>query len=195
MEHSEQRALAEFYQRHPEILNCVANTNALVAYHAGDDITLQSLEESASFVSLSRQSQRSKATFPSYCRENRISDCEANLRLYLAHDDGGYASATPAELAEWRNQAIGDYNAALKTALPSELRAEVRSQAQQRRVAEVQELADQRLAEITKRDAAIGYPALPAHINAAYIKAAAPDTIRLLIRKYGNAQIDLRLRG
>jgi G:T/U-mismatch repair DNA glycosylase len=200
MNHEEQKAFAEFYRAHPEIANCEANTHALYKYHNGDEITLESLEDSAPRLSLAKAGKRQ--SFDEFRREHQVSDCEANRQLYGSgfDDPAVFAPMSPAELDQARSEAIEEYNEGLRNASALELRQIAQQEAADRRAAAVQAEADRHLKAAQARDAAYGFPPLPetwqgSKLDAYFIKTCSADTQKLLQRRFGSAALDRRLHG
>jgi hypothetical protein len=118
--------------------------------------------------------------------------------------DSGAVRLTPAtssEIQEWR-QELAEQRADYLThhASPAELRAAANQESEQRRLAAAQQQADQQLEAAIVRDSVMGFPPLPEDwrgqkLDATFIKMCDVATHKLLLKRFGSAQLDMRLRG
>jgi hypothetical protein len=203
--HEEHQAFTEFYRLHPE-LDCEANTSLLYQYLNGDEVTVQTLEEGASRLSLARQEKsQSRQSFEAFRREHRLSNCLANKQLYTISDDPSeFAPASQDELAEWRAEAVAQYNTSLLNSGPLELKGIAKVENEQRRADFQRAEIQGRITEQEKRDKAIGFDPIPSHnsegqaIDRAFLLRLADSDIkryRLFCTRYGSANITARLNG
>jgi hypothetical protein len=99
------------------------------------------------------------------------------------------------ELENWAAQDIETHNEALLKANPEDLRALVRQEAEQRRIQDQQQQANESFEATKQRDEVMGYPSLPSDITKEQIRNASTDKLKLLIKKYGNANVTARIQG
>jgi hypothetical protein len=102
---------------------------------------------------------------------------------------------TTQELQDWASQDIDAHNEALLKANPEDLRALVRQEAEQRRIQDQQQQANESFEATKQRDEVMGYPSLPSDITKEQIRNASTDKLKLLIKKYGNANVTARIQG
>jgi hypothetical protein len=109
--------------------------------------------------------------------------------------------ATPSEVQQWRQElAEQRQDWLVNQASPAELREAANRESEQRRAAAVQQQADQQLEAAVVRDSVMGFPPLPEDwrgqkLDADFIKMCDVATHKLLLKRFGSAQLDLRLRG
>ena len=169
-----------------------------------------------------RKEQQARAVFPEVCRKNRVAPIEANFKLLLEADllnsefeateaiSSNAVTLAPAsseQIAAWQAEegvaAIEQHNTELLRLAdldPEQLRQRVRQEAEHTRVATAQAEADNALAAAQARDAHVGFPQLPdvwqGHpLDAAFIRNCDATTNRLLIKRFGAAQITARLQA
>jgi hypothetical protein len=141
--------------------------------------------------------QERRAEFARICRQNNLSECNANEKL---HKSGigieHWAGASPTEEAAYAEQAASRRNKWLRTeASPLELRAEARYETLAQVAASQQAQADASLQAQKQRDQYLGYKPLPAHIDRNSLIKASKDQLRLWSRLYGQFQLNTALRG
>jgi hypothetical protein len=165
-----------------------------------------------------RQEKQDRETFRQACREYNISNIEANFslirhtlgpnfnlyRVGLAVTSGavGVAGATEQEQEQWRQEAIEAHNLRLLTADLPTLRKLAREAGARGPVAP--QLDETQRVRQAERADGITYPPLPEEfrdgnnreevLDASFIKKCSKETLRLLIKRYGSAQITEALR-
>jgi DNA-binding transcriptional MerR regulator len=122
------------------------------------------------------------------------------IREMLAGNGAMLSPPTQQELDQWNSAAIEQHNEALQRMDPDQLRARVRQEAADSRVAQATAAAASQLEAAQKRDAVMGFPALPdtwngQKLDAAFIKNCSVETQKLLSKRFGSAQLTARLRG
>jgi hypothetical protein len=138
-----------------------------------------------------------RAAFDAFVRENNLSSCEANFRLFKQGASiENFAGASQAEEAAYAEQAALQRNKWLRTeASPLELKAEARYETQAHVAASQQAQADASLQAQKQRDQYAGYKPLPAHIDRKALISASKDELRKWSRLYGQFQLNTALRG
>jgi hypothetical protein len=126
---------------------------------------------------------------------------EYQIREAVASGAVRLTPATSSEIQEWR-QELAEQRTDYLThhASPAELRAAANQESEQRRLAAAQQQADQQLEAAVVRDSAMGFPSLPEDwrgqkLDANFIKMCDIVTHKLLLKRFGSAQLDMRLRG
>ncbi len=148
-----------------------------------------------------QQLAKDKETFAALCRQQGLSECEANLNLWRRSQSiEGLASASAQELAKFREEQIEAHNEFLLNADTETLKTLAREEGAANRQAAVQTEADRQLAAAQERDSRFGFPRLPdtwqgQKLDAAFIKNCSVETQKLLSRHFGPAQLTARLRG
>lgn len=138
-----------------------------------------------------------RVEFSRICRENYLSECEANERL---HKSGigieQWAGASQVELQEFQaDAALARQKWLVNSATGAELRAEARHEAQTQLAASQQAQADASLQAQKQRDQYAGYKLLPAHIDRKALIRASKDELRRWSRLYGQFQLNTALRA
>jgi hypothetical protein len=138
-----------------------------------------------------------RANFVSICRQNNLSECDANAKLHQAGiGTEQWAGASQVELQEFRAEAaLARQKWLVNTASPTELRAEARYESQAQLAANQQSQADVSLQAQNQRDAFVGYRPLPPHIDRKALIAATKDQLRQWSRLFGQYQLNVALRG
>ncbi len=148
-----------------------------------------------------KQLAKDKETFSALCRQHGLSECEANLNLWRGSQSiEGLASASPKELAKFREEQIEAHNEFLLNADTETLRTLAREEHAIKRQAAVQTDADLQLAASKVRDAIIGFPLLPGtwngqKLDSEFIRRCSAETQKLLQKRFGSAQLTARLQG
>ena len=148
-----------------------------------------------------KQLAKDKETFSALCRQQGLSECEANLNLWRGSQSiEGLASASPKELAKFREEQIEAHNEFLLNADTETLRTLAREEHAIKRQAAVQTDADLQLAASKVRDAIIGFPLLPGtwngqKLDSEFIRRCSAETQKLLQKRFGSAQLTARLQG
>ncbi|MCU1241758.1 MAG: hypothetical protein JWO71_2484 [Candidatus Acidoferrum typicum] len=142
-----------------------------------------------------------KRLFAEFCRKNSVGENQANFGIWReTHSTAGLAPASQEELDQWNQERIEQRNNFLLGADNQTLRNIARREGAERHHAAVQEETDRQLQASQARDAAIGFPPLPAvwkgePLDPGFIKGAASETLRLLNRRFGAAAVNARLCG
>jgi hypothetical protein len=138
-----------------------------------------------------------RAAFVSICRQNNLSECDANETLHKAGIGiEQWAGASQVELREFQaDAALTRQKWLVNSASATELRAEARYEAQTRLAASQQAHADATLEAQKQRDQYAGYKPLPAHIDRQALIKASKDELRKWSRLYGQFQLNTALRG
>jgi hypothetical protein len=163
-----------------------------------------------------RQLVKDRQTLADACRQLHIGNNEANfgiIRSTLGENFSIYqvqqaiqcgavrvSPATQQELEQWAAESVETHNQFLLNADSQTLRTIARREGAERHQAALQAEADRQLQASQARDAAIGFPPLPAvwkgePLDAGFIKRAASETLRLLNRRFGAAAVNARLCG
>jgi hypothetical protein len=143
-----------------------------------------------------RQLERDRATFAELCRENLLSQCQANFEVWTSTNSIiGLAAASPEELEAYRQEAADKRQDFLLNADPTTLRSEVRRESVERQAAVAQEQAARELEFAKQRDQYRGYKPLPLEIDSKAIQGAAPEKLKSWMRVYGSYQLTSRVRG
>ena len=148
-----------------------------------------------------KQLAKDKETFSALCRQQGLSECEANLNLWRRSQSiEGLASASAQELAKLREEQIEAHNEFLLNADTETLRTLAREEHAIKRQAAVQTDADLQLAASKVRDAIIGFPLLPGtwngqKLDSEFIRRCSAETQKLLQKRFGSAQLTARLQG
>jgi len=146
-------------------------------------------------IDAAKELAQDKETFAALCRQNGLSECEANFKLWRGSQSiEGLASASPQELAKFREERIEQHNDALQKLGHDQLRARVREEAEARQEATRQEQAARELESAKQRDAFGGYKPLPIEIDRKAIMAASSVQLKQWMKVYGDFQITKRLR-
>jgi hypothetical protein len=137
------------------------------------------------------------ANFVSICRQNNLSECDANEKLHKAGIGiEQWAGASQVEFQEFQaDAALTRQKWLVNSASATELRAEARYEAQTRLAASQQAHADATLEAQKQRDQYAGYKPLPAHIDRQALIKASKDELRKWSRLYGQFQLNTALRG
>ena len=138
-----------------------------------------------------------RAEFSRICRENNLSECDANERL---HKSGigieRWAGASQLESQGFRaDAALARQKWLVNSASPTELRAEATYETQTQLAARQQAQADASLQAQKERDQYAGYKPLPAHIDRKALIKASKDELRKWSRLYGQFQLNTALRA
>jgi hypothetical protein len=139
--------------------------------------------------------------FETICRQHSLSECEANFNVWRSTNSiAGLASASEAEIAQYRQEAISARNERLLQADTRTLKTLARREGAETQTTAAQQQADREFEAATIRDAAVGYPSLPElwrgqKLNAEFIRRADVSTLKFLRQRFGTAAIDARLRG
>jgi hypothetical protein len=141
--------------------------------------------------------EEQRAAFDAFVRENDLSSCEANFRLFKQGARfENFAGASQAEKAAYAEQAVRERNKWLRTeASPLELDAEARYETQTQVAASQQAHADASLQAQKQRDQYAGYKPLPAHIDRKALINASKEELRKWSRLYGQFQLNTALRA
>jgi hypothetical protein len=145
-----------------------------------------------------RQSdEERRAEFVSLCRQNNLSECDANEKLHKAGIGiEQWAGASQVELQAFQaDAALARQKWLVNGASPTELRAEARYEAQTQLAANQQAQADATLQAQKQRDQHVGYRKLPAHIDRAALIKASKEQLRQWSRLFGQFQLNAALRG
>jgi hypothetical protein len=138
-----------------------------------------------------------RAEFISICRQNNLSECDANEKLHKAGiGTEEWAGASQVELQEFKADAAVDRQKWLVNgASPTELRNEARYEAQTQLAASQQAHADATLQAQKQRDQYRDYKPLPPHIDRKALITATKDQLRQWSRLFGQYQLNAALRG
>jgi hypothetical protein len=141
--------------------------------------------------------EEQRTAFDAFVRENNLSSCEANFRLFeRGASVENFAGASAVEAFAYAEQAALQRNKWLRTeASPLELRAEARYEAQSQLAANLQTQADATLQVQKQRDQYAGYKPLPPHIDRATLIKASKEQLRQWSRLFGQFQLNAALRG
>ncbi len=125
---------------------------------------------------------------------------EYQIREAVASGAVRLTPATPSEVQQWRQELAEQRQDWLVNASPAELRAAANAEAEQRRVAAAKQQADEQLEAAVVRDSVMGFPPLAEDwrgqkLDANFIRVCDVATQKLLMKRFGSAQLDLRLRG
>jgi hypothetical protein len=138
-----------------------------------------------------------RADFVLICRQNNLSECDANEKLHKAGiGTEQWAEASQVELQGFQaDAALARQKWLANGASPTELRAEARYEAQTQLAASQQAQADASLQAQKERDQYAGYKPLPAHIDRKALIRASKDDLRRWSRLYGQFQLNTALRA
>jgi hypothetical protein len=138
-----------------------------------------------------------RAEFISICRQNNLSECDANAKLHQAGiGTEQWAGASQVELQEFRAEAaLARQKWLVNDASPTELRAEARYETRTQLTASQQSQADASLQAQKERDQHLGFKPLPAHIDRKTLIKASKDELRRWSRLYGQFQLNSALRA
>jgi hypothetical protein len=138
-----------------------------------------------------------RVEFSRICRENNLSECDANEQLHKAGiGTEQWAGASQVELQEFQAcAALTRQKWLLNVASPTELRTEARYETQTRLAASQQAQADASLKAQKERDQYGGFKPLPAHIDRKTLIKASKDELRKWSRLYGQFQLNTALRA
>jgi hypothetical protein len=138
-----------------------------------------------------------RADFVSICRQNNLSECDANEKLHKAGiGTEQWAGASQVELQRFQaNAALARQKWLVNTASPTELRTEARYEAQTQLEASQQAHADATLQAQKQRDQYAGYKPLPAHLDRKVLIKASKDELRRWSKLYGQFQLNTALRA
>src|SRR5580698_6667066 len=138
-----------------------------------------------------------RVEFSRICRENNLSECDANERLHKSEiGTEQWAGASQIELQQFQaDAALARQKWLVNSATGAELRAEARHEAQTQLAARQQAHADATLEAQKHRDQYAGYKPLPAHINRQTLIKASKDELRKWSRLYGQFQLNSALRA
>jgi hypothetical protein len=138
-----------------------------------------------------------RVEFVSICRQNNLSECDANETLHKAGiGTEQWAGASQVELREFQaDAALARQKWLVNAASPTELRAEARYETQTQLAARQQAHADATLEAQKQRDQYAGYKPLPAHVDRQVLIKASKDELRKWSRLYGQFQLNTALRG
>jgi hypothetical protein len=138
-----------------------------------------------------------RAEFAKVCRENNLSECDANEKLHKAGiATEQWAGASQVELREFQaDAAVARQKWLISGASPTELRAEARYEAQTQLAASQQAQSNATLEAQKQRDQYAGYKPLPAHIDRKTLIRASKDDLRRWSRLYGQFQLNTALRA
>jgi len=153
---------------------------------------------------ITQSDEERRAEFATICRENLLSECEANRQL---HEHGvsfdAWAGASGLERAKFQEEAaLRRQHFLIHDATPSELKAEAALQSKTEHDAAVQAEADRRHQFVLSQQH--NYPALPSTnaggelIDAAYLRKISTINFPLfkqLVKKHGSGNVTSRLRG
>jgi hypothetical protein len=135
------------------------------------------------------------ANFVSICRENNLSECDANAKLHKAGiGTEQWAGASQVELQGFQAEAaLARQKWLVNDASPTEVKAEASYETQTRLVASQQAQADASLEAQKQRDQYAGYKPLPTHIDRKALIKASKDDLRRWSRLYGQYQLNSAL--
>jgi hypothetical protein len=138
-----------------------------------------------------------RADFVSICRQNNLSECDANAKLHKAGIGiEQWAGASQVELQGFQaDAALARQRWLVNGASPTELRTEARYEAQTQLAASQQAQSDATLEAQKQRDRYVGYKPLPAHIDRKALIRASKDDLRKWSRLYGQFQLNSALRA
>jgi hypothetical protein len=138
-----------------------------------------------------------RADFALICRQNNLSECNANERLHKAGIGiEHWAGASQVELQTFQaDAAVARQKWLVNGASPTELRAEARYETQTQLAASQQAQADATLEAQKQRDQYVGYKPLPAHIDRKALVKASKEELRKWSRLYGQFQLNTALRA
>jgi hypothetical protein len=138
-----------------------------------------------------------RVEFSRICRENNLSECDANERLHqVGIGTDQWAGASQVELQQFQaDAALARQKWLVNGASPTELKAEARYETQTQLAASQQAQADASLEAQKQRDQYAGYNPLPAHIDRKVLIAASKDDLRRWSRLYGQFQLNSALRA
>jgi hypothetical protein len=141
--------------------------------------------------------EKRRAEFVSICRQNNLSECDANEKLHKAGIGvEQWAGACQVELREFQaDAALARQKWLVNDASPTELRAEARYETQTQVAASQQAQADATLEAQKQRDQYAGYKPLPAHIDRKALIKASKEQLRQWSRLFGQYQLNAALRG
>ena len=147
--------------------------------------------------STKQSDEERRADFALICRQNNLSECNANEKLHksgIAFEH--WAPASQEELQKFQaDAAMARQKWLVNGASPTELRIEARYETQTRLAASQQAQADTSLEAQKQRDQYAGYKPLPAHIDRKALIKASKDELRKWSRLYGQFQLNTALRG
>ena len=146
-----------------------------------------------------------RSNFVSICRQNNLSECEANDKLHKAGiGTEQWAGASEVERQKFKADAAqARQKYLINNATPDELKAEARYQFQSEHAAAVQNDAARRERFVAEAQHGL-YPVLPAvngrgeSMDAGYFRRISTTDYNLfkaLVKRHGSAQITSRLRG
>jgi hypothetical protein len=138
-----------------------------------------------------------RAEFSRICRENNLSECDANTKLHKAGiTTEQWAGASQLESQGFRaDAALAHQKWLVNSASPTELRDEARYETQTNLEASQKAQADASLQAQKQRDQYAGYKPLPAHIDRKALIRASKDELRRWSRLYGQFQLNTALRA
>jgi len=146
------------------------------------------------------QLEQDKESFAKICRQNSLSECQANFQLFQStHSISGLAPASQEELARWNAEAAEKRRDFLvNRATPDQLKTAVRQEATDSRAANAKAETDRQLEALRTKDAPFGYQPLPTEFTKdSLLQLVQQDTkkYRYLIQKFGNYNVTARLQG
>jgi hypothetical protein len=146
---------------------------------------------------LAQHTAQRHAEFVSICRQNNLSECDANTKLHEAGiGTEQWAGASPVELQQFQSDAVlARQKWLVNRASPAELKAEARYETQTQLAASQQAHADATLEAQKQRDQYAGYKPLPAYIDRQALIKASKEDLRRWSRLYGQFQLNTALRG
>jgi hypothetical protein len=141
--------------------------------------------------------EQCRAEFVSICRENNLSECDANEKLHKAGIGiEQWAGASQVEIQQFQaDAAVARQKWLVNTASPTELRAEARYETQTQLAASQQAQADASLQAQKQRDEYAGYKPLPANLDRKTLIKTSKDELRKWSRLYGQFQLNSALRA
>jgi hypothetical protein len=147
--------------------------------------------------SVAKSDEGQRAEFALICRQNNLSECNANEKL---HKSGTgiehWAGASQVELQKFQAEAaVARQKWLVNGASPTELKTEARYETQTQLAASQQAHANASLEAYRQRDQYAGYKPLPAHIDREALINASKDELRKWARLYGQFQLNTALRG
>jgi hypothetical protein len=144
-----------------------------------------------------KSDEERRAEFVSICRQNNLSECDANAKLHQAGiGTEQWAGASQVELQHFQaDAALARRKWLINSASPTELRTEARHEAQTQLAASQQAQADASLEAQKQRDQYTAYRPLPAHIDRATLIKASKEQLRQWSRLFGQFQLNAALRG
>jgi hypothetical protein len=148
----------------------------------------------------SQELEADNTAFRQLARDNHLSECIANQRLYHeTHSLDGMAPASQKELDQFAAEAAQAHGEYLRGLSPVDLRSAVRQEQEQARIAnaqaQTQAQVDEALAVARERDSHTIFPTIPSDITRQRLLAASPKEIKYWGQRYGQYQLNRILAG